>query len=251
MDQYLSSHIKDLLINSKRKNEAQYSSFLTLEEQEEITSVALQHRDIAFVFLPKVENDRKILFVYPSYLGIEEAIEESKPISLLHICPKSEKFASSISHHDVLGALMGLGIKREAIGDIIIHDKEAYVYALTSIATEIERSLSQIKSNNVLIKKVDSLLCPYSVQYEEATYQVASIRLDAIISELFNLSREESKSAIKCALVKMSKHASIKADMEPIENEAISMRGKGKFIYLGEKGKSRKGKSIILVKKPQ
>ena len=251
MEQYFSSHIRDLLINCKRKNEPQCSFFLTLEEQKETVSMLSRYNEVTFSFLPESETERKILFAYPSFLSKEEAIEESKPISLLHACPKSEKFASFFTHRDVLGALMGLGIKREAIGDIIIHEKEAYIYAMSSIVAEIEKSLSQIKNNKVVIKEMGSLFCEYSLQYEEATYQVASIRLDAILSEVFNLSREESKSAINCGLVKASKHSSIKADLEPMEREAISMRGKGKFIYLKEEGKSKRGKSIILIKKPQ
>ncbi len=248
MDQYLSSHINDLLNNCKRRNTPQYSFFLTREEQEAVSSIVSKAKGLSCCFLPEGRNERKIFFVYPFYLEEEEAFS-SLPLSLLLIRPKSEKFASSITHRDVLGALMNLGIKREAIGDIIIHEKDAYVYVLSSIQEEIERSLKQIKNNNVIVEKLDNLECPYSLQYEESTYQVASIRLDAILSEVFNLSREESKTAINKALVKMSKHVDAKADTAPKANEAISMRGKGKFIYIGENGKSKKGKTIILVKK--
>ncbi len=250
MDLYLSCHIKDLLNNAKRRNEPQYSFFLREEEQEEISPILSSGSLISSFFLPE-DSERKILFVYPSYLEKEEALNEASPITLLRIYPKSEKFASPITHRDVLGAIMNLGLKREAIGDIIIHEKEAYVYLLSSIVEEVERSLSQIKNNKVMIEKLGSLICPYAISYIETTFQVSSIRLDAILSEVYNLSRDESKSAINDTLVKMSKHSVFKANTEPTINEAISLRGKGKFVYLGEVGKSKKGKSIILVKKPQ
>ncbi len=250
MNLYLASHIKDLLNNAKHRNEPQYSFFLREEEQEEISPILSSGSSVFSAFLPE-DSERKILFVYPSYLEKEEALTETNPIVLLRVYPKSEKFASPITHRDVLGALMNLGLKREAIGDIIIHEKEAYLYLLSSIVEEVERSLNQIKNNKVMIEKLDSLICPYAISYIETTFQVSSIRLDAILSEVYNLSREESKTVINDALVKMSKHLAIKANTEPMINEAISVRGKGKFIYLGEVGKSKKGKSIILVKKPQ
>ncbi len=251
MEHYLIAHIEDLSIQCECNHKPTYSSFLSLNEQMEIRR-QLPHLFSDYAFYYGNENgERKILLFCSLYDSIDEVLHELKPITLLRIYPKSEKFASSITHRDVLGALMSLGIERETIGDIIIHDKEAYVYVLSSIVIEIERSLESIKSNRILVEKREDLFCPYSPIYEERTYQVASNRLDSILSEVFHLSREQAKKEILAGNVTMSNHISIKSDTSLLENEAVSFRGKGKLYYLGERGTSKKGKLIIEIKKPK
>ncbi len=251
MDQYLLAHLEDLFTECERKNVPTYSAFLSFNEQSAVA------RELPYLFSSNAclygnENgERKILFCYPSYYTEEEALRLTNPITLLRLYPKNEKFASPITHRDVLGALTSLGIKRETIGDIIIHEKEAYVYVLTSIVTEIEHSLESIKANRIYVEKKEDLVCPYSLTYEEKLYQVASNRLDAIVGEVFHLSREQAKKEILAHNVITSEHLNNKSDTVLLTNESVSLKGKGKFYYLGEKGTNRKGKLIIAVKQPK
>ncbi len=251
MDDYFVSHIKDLKRECIEKDYLTYSSFLGLLEQAKLK------REMPYLITDKVryyaeENaERKILVFLPSYYSsLEEAMEEIKLISLLLISPKSEKFSEAISHRDVLGALMSLGIERETIGDIIIHEKSAYVYVLSSLKEEILSSLDSIAHNKVKVSELPSLICPYAPKYIEKTISVPSNRLDAILSEVFPISRETAKKHIENGNVYASEHEVIKNDVSLKEGEAISLRGYGKFYYLKEVGISKKGKLRILVKKP-
>lgn len=51
------------------------------------------------------------------------------PITCLHIAPKQEKFAEELTHRDYLGTLMGLGLERRVLGDILPCGKGAYLFA--------------------------------------------------------------------------------------------------------------------------
>lgn len=253
MDEYLISHLFDLKNESQEKDYCTYSSFLGLSEQAKITRTApsLLKDDSSFYFSQE-NGERVILMFLPSYWTKEEAISFTKPITLLRIFPRSEKFASSITHRDVLGAILSLGIERDIVGDIIIHEKEAYVYLLSSIVEEVKSNLTSIKNNPIRIEELPSLECPYSPEYLEKTVSVPSNRLDAILSEVYpSLSREDAKKHIEEGNAYSSFHKILKNDTKLEKGEAISLRGFGKFYYLGEDGFSKKGKLRIKIKKPK
>lgn len=251
MDDYFIEHIKDLKRECEEKNYVTFSSFLGLSEQSLIKKSIPNLLKEASNLYPYGQVERKILVFLPSYYSsLEEALKFSKPISLLLIQSKGQKFAEDITHRDVLGALLSLGIKRDTIGDIIIHDKNAYVYVLSTIKEEIVRSLDVIRHNKIVVKEMDSLSCPYSPTYEEKIISVSSNRLDSILSGAFSISREEAKKEIENGNVFCSEHETIKSGLSLKEGEAISLRGYGKFYYQKQIGISKKGKLRIKIKKP-
>lgn len=253
MDEYLLSHLFDLKKESEEKDYCTFSSFLGLSEQAKINHNApsLIDEERSFYF-GEPSAERMILLFLPSYWSKEEAIAFTKPITLLRIYPKSEKFASFITHRDVLGALLSLGIERDTIGDIIIHEKDAYVYLLSSLVPEIKSNLVSVKNNPARIEELDTLECPYSPQYDEKLISVPSNRVDVILSEVFpSLTREDAKKHIEAGNAYSSFHETLKNDTKLEIGEAVSLRGFGKFIYLGEEGMSKKGKLRIRIKKPR
>lgn len=253
MDEYLISHLFDLKKESEEKDYCTYSSFLGLSEQAKINKYApsLLSGNSSFYFSQE-NGERVILMFLPSYWTKEEAISFVKPITLLRIYPRSEKFASFITHRDVLGAILSLGIERDTIGDIIIHKKEAYVYLLSSIVQEVLNNLTSVKNNPIKIEELSTLDCPYSPLYQEKTISVPSNRLDVILSEVFpTLSREDAKKHIEAGNAYSSVHETLKNDTKLENEEVISLRGFGKFCYLGEDGISKKGKLRIKIKKPK
>ena len=63
--------------------------------------------------------DRKIAYYLPAYLEKEDYFADG-PIE----CIRGEFYeANSVSHRDILGALMGAGLRRDAIGDIYVYEK--------------------------------------------------------------------------------------------------------------------------------
>jgi RNA-binding protein YlmH len=167
---------------------------------------------------------------------------------LLHIEGKKAEFALALTHRDYLGALMALGYKREMIGDIVVVGKEAYAYVFTSIASEIQKNLLSVGAMRVKV----SVLAPQDIEvspsFTERLINVASLRLDAIIGEVYHLDRNSSKEAILHQEVSVSGVFTDQASLLLKGNERITYKGHGKFQYLGEVGTSRKGRILAKVK---
>jgi RNA-binding protein YlmH len=238
-----------------------FSPFLTLEEQGYLEELAYEGKaDVAhqklgsasyLLFGGYPDSERKVLFTFPDYFpGTEmlSGIKEGHEISLLHIEGKKAEFALALTHRDYLGALMALGYKREMIGDIVVVGKEAYAYVFTSIASEIQKNLLSVGAMRVKV----SVLAPQDIEvspsFTERLINVASLRLDAIIGEVYHLDRNSSKEAILHQEVSVSGVFTDQASLLLKGNERITYKGHGKFQYLGEVGTSRKGRILAKVK---
>ena len=162
--------------------------------------------------------------------------------------PLSQKFADPLTHRDFLGSLMGLGIRREVLGDIILSDNEGYLFALESIALYIIENLTQVKHTTVSCQVIDTPPTTAVALPEEAVFVVAGERLDAFVAAIYKLSRSESASLIEKGLVALDGRVVMKCAVTPHVGAMISVRGYGRFLYGGVCGDTRKGKLRILAR---
>jgi RNA-binding protein YlmH len=156
------------------------------------------------------------------------------------------KFAEKLTHRDFLGALLNLGIERSVLGDIILRDSSAFVFAKEEIAKYIVSELSRVKHTEVNVSICDALPEGELYKTEEKTVQISSERLDAVIARIYNLSREDAQRLFAKGLVFASGREIASTSYAPKENEKISVRGYGRFIYRGYISSSKKGKLNVL-----
>ena len=158
------------------------------------------------------------------------------------------RFADKLTHRDFLGSLMGLGLRREMLGDIIINENVAYLVCLDSVSDFIINQLDKVKHTSV--KCTDSDFIPADVlpelKYEELI--VSSERLDVLISAVYNLSRNESQKRIDCETVFCNSILAVSPSIVPEKGSIISVRGLGRFIYDGVLRQTKKGRNIIAVR---
>ena len=127
------SHIKDLRQMAEERGYVTTSAFLSEEERAKFLQSTRGERGASYFLLP--ENGERQLFVfYPSFMTEEECRTslsgENAPFSILEIRGKQEKFAEKLSHRDILGAVMNLGITREQVGDILFQESVSYLFLL-------------------------------------------------------------------------------------------------------------------------
>lgn len=251
---FLWGHILDLAHRCESRDFLTSTAFLGFSERSAISSfLSSEGKDLPphLFYGGYAEAERSCLVFLPSYLDEEtfRLTEESCPsfISCLHIYPKSEKFALKVGHRDYLGSLLGLGLERERIGDILLGENDAYVYVLSENLAFIRENLVSVGRNPVRVEEVLPSSCPYRPKFLEKRIPVASIRLDSLLSGAFLISREEAKRQIEAGNVFLTE-SKPKPESYPKQGEHISLKGKGKFVYLGEVGTSRKGKSVVLIK---
>ena len=161
-------------------------------------------------------------------------------------------------HKDFLGSLMGLNVKRELMGDLIIEscdkkDKRIFGYIPVSekIADYIISELKQIGRATCEIEVVDikdkNNLPKY--KYDDKLITVQSKRLDSIVSTITNLSRTKAIEPIEKGQVLVD-YVEEKDKSKLLEiGSLITIRGFGKYKLFLDKGETKKGKERILVKK--
>lgn len=233
--------------------------FLSPEEQSSASGFFRRNASQgAFLYGGYEEAERRMPVFMPDYTGVSDedslieyfrSYPDECPLRVLEIkIPAVEKTAPG--HRDYLGSLMGLGIKREKVGDIIVGPRGAQILVSEDMAEYLKDSLSSVGRVTVTTSISDITgLTPAEVKKEEREYNVSSPRLDNVVSAVFSLSRKTATEAITKGLVFIDGVQVMKPDRQMKEGEKLVLRGKGKAIYQGVSGTSRKGKDYIRVVK--
>ena len=233
----LKKRFSELSRRADDRGYAIYSDFLTLAEQSVLLS-ELPYTELCGGY-PYAE--RKIACFGESW-GAEP------PTVWIKIAPVSQKFADKLTHRDFLGALVGLGIKREVLGDIILYENCGYLYCLESISEFIINELKQVKRTNVTCELTNEPPKSSVELPKEEKIPVASERLDALISAVFKLSRSESQALFDAELVFVNSRTAKKTSAEASVGDIISVRGHGRFMYEGMIGNTKKGRLWVSVR---
>ena len=238
--QILKNHLKELSERSRNRGTYFYSDFLNLHEQT-ILFETIKYGYTLDGGYPDAE--RKIVcfgeeseFCYPP----------APPITTIRIEPLSAKFSDSLTHRDFLGSLIGLGIKRETLGDIIIKDNVGYLFCLESISKFIIDNLIKVKHTSVSCSICDNLPDNILPEPTQKTIIVASLRLDSIISAVYNMSRSKSSALIDSEKVFVNGKLTVSSSKNIEINDIISVRGYGRFRCTEILGDTRKGRIRVL-----
>ena len=177
----LTSYIKDIGLKNKmfkiidkangclKNYDVRYSDFLNPFEVENAKAILNSNDDLKYsVDGGYDESERKIVFIYPFYMEYEDIDETLRFIQI----EGNFKF-KSISHKDYLGSLLSLGIKREKIGDIIIHENFCQVIVSFDICDFILMNLEKVSNNNVKLKEISREDIIYSKpKYKDVSFTV-------------------------------------------------------------------------------
>lgn len=167
------------------------------------------------------------------------------PVVCIHVAPMMEKFADELSHRDFLGALMNLGIDRSTIGDIRAGGKQAYLFCLESVAEHICSSLIQVKHTHVKCRVADIIPQVMQEEPETANIQVQSLRVDAVLAKVYNMSREKSLELFRAGKVYVDGRLCENNSRLLKTGETVNARGYGKFTLRGEPRETKKGKLSV------
>lgn len=177
----------------------------------------------------------------------EFGYEEPFPIRILRIEPLMEKYADDLTHRDFLGALLNLGIERRVLGDILIDGSAAYLFCRDQMAEYICENLTRIRHTHVRCTETEKIPDTLKPSLAARQVQVSSVRLDAVIAHVYNLSRSSAQEIFRAQRVFVNGRLMENLTYEPREGDLISVRRFGRFRYAGEERMTRKGKHSIRV----
>lgn len=188
------------------------------------------------------EAERKIIIIYPQYIEIEDVDSFIAALSM-------EWNSNNLSHRDFLGGILNLGINRNKVGDILIHEGYAQVIVKREVADFILTSLDRIGNQKVKVRQIpiDELKAG-QVDYIIKRTVLSSLRLDVLISGAYNLSRNDSQSLIVAQRVKVNWEPVDKVSKEVKQGDMISVKGYGRFILSAIEGISKKGRIKVELK---
>jgi photosystem II S4 domain protein len=147
----------------------------------------------------------------------------------------------SATHRDFLGAILGTGIVRDKIGDILVlGERGAQAIVIPEMVDFLSMSLTQVRSVPVKTQQIDqSEIKVRPPSKKEITTVEASLRLDAIASAGFGISRSKMVDSIASGDVKVNWQEITQASHNIKAGDLIAVRGKGR-LEIGEVAVTKK-----------
>ncbi len=241
--------VKMILEYSKRA-EQQYRPFFTNFYNKEWLKNMLDcyvdepTKQMCFFYGGFETAERQVLGIAPYDIQ-----EEDFPIMALEVRVKTG-IGKLLTHRDYLGALLGLGIERDTIGDIVIKPFGAYIIASESMISYISSNLLSVgRYQNIeqqIIPFSQLVIDPPQVKIYETT--VASLRVDVIVAAAFGLSRGTCTKLIQAERVKCNGIMSTNKQLIK-EGDHITVRGYGKIKLKQINGLTKKDRLHITIEK--
>lgn len=228
--------------------EKQYSvrfvGFLTPREAE-IIRHNVYLKGVRHKFFGGYDDAERTIFV-----AIPEYVEEEELFELVSLLEISGRDIVGLSHRDYLGSLLGLGLKREKIGDILVFEERCLVFVLRDIADYILLNLEKIGRCGVKVREIspgEAQIPPRRT--EKICGTVAALRLDCITAAALKTSRSKALEYIESGRVHVNWEEQDSPSFFLKPGDVFSIRGAGKFRLAEDTSETKKGRISICIEK--
>lgn len=248
-DKLMLAQVLDKMMKAQQKNILMRTSFLNEHQRALAEQLIRDFGNPAHVFYGGYDGaQRTVLMFLPDYIEAEDITgDDINPLA----CIRAEYSpVNTLSHRDFLGGILGTGVKREMIGDILVSGKSCDIIVLKEILPYLESNFVSAGRTKLDI----SVVSLADVNVPETKYKiindtVASLRLDSIVSSAFSVSRDKAADAIKAGKVFLNYLECSKTDKQVNEGDCISVRGMGKAVLQQVGGRTAKGRIRIVIAK--
>ena len=219
--------------------------FLTLREQAILTSIVAQYDGVLIQYDGGFLNaERQRAVIYQATMPYDLASE----IKGLKI--KSSNHYVALTHSQILGSLLGLDVKREVLGDIIIDQPDvAYVAVTETFAPYFLQYLHQVGKSSITVTESEISHLARIEAYEEQEVIISSYRLDVIVAALTKLSRQEVSELIKKGFVSHQFVVEQNHSKTCQLGDVISIKKVGRFKLLSEKAITKSKRHVVIIGK--
>ena len=152
------------------------------------------------------------------------------------------------AHPEILGALIGLGIRREKIGDILTGDGAPKLVCSTAVAQFLQENFVKAGRKAFRLQECDLSEIP-EAEHEEKTFTVSSLRLDCVAAEGFGMARTKMSELIKKGGLSLNWEETDSPSAAIAQGDVISLRGHGRVMVSEIGGHSRKDRIFVTVKR--
>ncbi|MDY6825702.1 MAG: YlmH/Sll1252 family protein [Bacillota bacterium] len=190
------------------------------------------------------EAERNVIHLFPvSRPGVAPPVKA--------VLVQGIKGEPELGHRDILGAVLGLGLRRDQIGDIVhLENDVAAIMVLETKADYIATKLVRVGRQDVTCRVVDpEELSIAEENGKEIKGTVASLRTDAVLSLGFGLSRSRMTMLIKGGLVRVNWRPVSSPSLQLKEGDQLSLKGRGRLLLEKVEGETRRGRLHLRLKR--
>ena len=241
-EQIFIEQVLDWLGQVERQYAAYLTNFLNPREIFIAESIINQYEEIKFKrFGGYEEAEQERLMIYPEYFNPRK---EDFEIVLFEI-NYPQKFAE-LSHGQILGSIMGTGLSRANLGDIISANNRWQFFLDSKMKEFIKLNLKKIGKISVQLEEKNlSERIENEDNWEKQELIVSSMRVDSVLARALNLSRNRAKRLIEDKKIKINWSEIQRPDIELTRNDIVSIRGYGRIKIHEELAKTRKDNLVI------
>jgi RNA-binding protein YlmH len=232
---------------SAQQHELKRTDFLDPRQAQILLALANRNPDVNVRLDGGYDQaERKRAIIGPDYRNLDD---EAMGIGVLVVNGPGQA-QLELDHGDFLGALLGLGIKRDRIGDIHVHEHFCHIVVMDEIADYLNIHLRQVHRINVLTDVVPlaelNIVVP---KLEEMNLSVASMRLDGIASDVYRISRSKIMDPIRAGRCRVNWKSEEDPSKQLREGDVVSFKGLGRFKVLEMDGVTKKGRIRVKIGK--
>lgn len=223
------------------------TDFLDPRQSFILSSLASREGDVAIRLdggYPEAERKRAV--ITPVYRDPDDVPAD---IAVLAVRSGDNKYLE-LDHGDYMGAILGLGIKRDVIGDIHVHEDGCHCLVTQEIADFLNIHLRQVHRVHVLTDVLPlEQLHVVKPELEEMSLTAASLRLDGIASDVWRISRAKIVDPIRAGRCRVNWKTEENPSALLKEGDIVSMKGLGRFKLTEVNGETKKGRIRLTVGK--
>lgn len=241
-DKLIASRVEDAVISATERYATRFIGFLDEHGTAVAKRAAAGYGNVSF-YGGYDAADRVFMCVYPEYAEITYDDYPFKAVTL------TARPTAQLSHRDWLGSLMSLGIRRDAVGDILTDGSRAVIFLADGVVDYVLSQLQKVGGEGVKTAVGYTLPLPQSGGFLDIRLTVASNRLDCIVGALCSMSRSQAESVISSGLVSVDSAECLSTSKKVSAGNRVTVRGKGKFIIDSCDSSTRKGRLVLLARK--
>lgn len=254
-NQILLGRLKDLANKSYQHNIYTYTNFLSPADMNIFYDNLSQLSYAGYSIYGGSEHCDRVMVAFGNEASL--GYTAAYPITAIIAEPLIDKFSDILSHRDFLGAIMNMGIEREMLGDIIVKESDksgrkntAYIFCVSSMADYIMENLTKVKHTNIkcTVCTPDDM---ENLKPEKERIHVicASLRIDAVVAAVTKLSRSQTVNLFREKKISLNNRLFENNSYIMKEDDTLSIRGYGKYIYISHGGETKKGRLYIDLEK--
>lgn len=155
-----------------------------------------------------------------------------------------------LTHRDFLGSILGQGLDREKVGDILVGDGVSDILVFRELSPYLLQNLTGAGRARLRVEEIPlSDIAVPEKQVKLIRDTVSSLRLDAVLSTGFSMARGKAAVLISAGRVELNHRPCLKADRTVTEGDVFTCRGLGKCVLKEAGGLSKKGRIMIVMER--